>query len=179
MQNPEITSLYKYRPLNTNSIQAIVNEVAWFSTPESFNDPFDCGIHLDDRRIEETVNHGERIAVARKNKNVEKITDQEFEARPSHKEVFMGIRDCLYRLFQRAGILSLSEVNDDILMWAHYGDCHKGFCIEYERSADNVLGKQAAPVSYHYELPSLTPKLVITEGESVEELWLTKSKHWR
>jgi hypothetical protein len=31
------------------------------------------------------------------------------------------------------GIFSLSEYNDNILMWSHYGDEHKGVCIGYDK----------------------------------------------
>ncbi|MFH0926009.1 MAG: DUF2971 domain-containing protein [bacterium] len=35
------------------------------------------------------------------------------------------------------GVLSLSELNNDILMWAHYTENHSGFCIEFNRSEKN------------------------------------------
>ncbi|MBV9575704.1 MAG: DUF2971 domain-containing protein [Gammaproteobacteria bacterium] len=37
------------------------------------------------------------------------------------------------------GILSLSSCNDSILMWSHYADFHKGFCIGFKT---NSLGFQ-------------------------------------
>jgi hypothetical protein len=55
MKNPEVTSLYKYRGFNTFSLQCLINEVAWFSKPSSFNDPFDCGIYLDDNKLDESI----------------------------------------------------------------------------------------------------------------------------
>ena len=47
MRNPDVTSLYKYRPFNQYSLQSLINGVEWFSQPELFNDPFDCAIFVD------------------------------------------------------------------------------------------------------------------------------------
>ena len=44
-----------------------------------------------------------------------------------------------------------SELNDSILMWAHYGDCSRGICIEYDfrlLSPDNLLTKALFPIAY-------------------------------
>jgi hypothetical protein len=35
------------------------------------------------------------------------------------------------RTMKRMGVLSLSEINDNILMWSHYSESHTGFCIEF------------------------------------------------
>ena len=43
---------------------------------------------------------------------------------------------------QRLGrVLSLSEPHDDLLMWAHYADYHKGVVIEFDPSADSELSQ--------------------------------------
>jgi len=33
---------------------------------------------------------------------------------------------------KKIGIFSLSKKYDDELLWAHYANSHKGFCIEYD-----------------------------------------------
>jgi len=56
------------------------------------------------------------------------------------------------------GVYSLSEKNNDILMWSHYADHHKGFCIEYERadSKYNFLSHfMCRPVGYENNYPNL------------------------
>lgn len=40
----------------------------------------------------------------------------------------------------KLGIFSLSKRYDDELLWAHYSNSHKGFCIEYD--LDQLLAKQ-------------------------------------
>ena len=49
-------------------------------------------------------------------------------------------------------VLSLSEVNDNILMWSHYTDCHTGICLDltFETSAElhQVLYTDVRPEFY-------------------------------
>jgi hypothetical protein len=48
--------------------------------------------------------------------------------------------DLLQQLsFSKEKILCLSEVNDNILMWSHYANSHKGFCVEYTDYSDEEI----------------------------------------
>jgi hypothetical protein len=68
------------------------------------------------------------------------------------------------------GILCFSEVWQNPLMWSHYADRHRGFCLEFEVPADG-----AGPVTYVSErLPY--PNAVT--GKFLHELARTKFEHW-
>ena len=41
------------------------------------------------------------------------------------------------------GILSLSALNDNVIMWSHYADSHRGVCIEYTDYRDEQLQQDA------------------------------------
>lgn len=125
MIHPEITSLYKYRGFNINSIKCLIDEVAWFSLPRSFNDPFDCGVYLDKNRIEETIRGAfeevrNRNASSSLPSNFDEITAEDIDA-------FHKFRTDLYSYIQSIGVFSLTSVSDDILMWGHYSESHTGF----------------------------------------------------
>lgn len=46
-------------------------------------------------------------------------------------------------------VASFTEVSDSILMWGHYSDAHKGFCIEYDFSrGDEIYIKYIFPIIY-------------------------------
>jgi hypothetical protein len=52
---------------------------------------------------------------------------------------------------KQAKVCSFSEVNDSLLMWSHYANHHKGFCIEYDLEAlgaDHFFRKNLYPVLY-------------------------------
>nr|WP_279162618.1 DUF2971 domain-containing protein [Plesiomonas shigelloides] len=40
---------------------------------------------------------------------------------------------------KQAKILCLSSYNDSLLMWSHYANSHKGFCVEFTDYSDNEL----------------------------------------
>lgn len=74
------------------------------------------------------------------------------------------------------------------LMWSHYADSHKGFCIEYDFSEpeDELLSKLPLPVVYSEKRPSVPWKAAINNSEeNMEEAYaeimmglLTKDKDW-
>ena len=52
-----------------------------------------------------------------------------------------------------------SGSNDNILMWAHYADWNKGFCIEYDISTNYEFKRKLYPIIYLSE-PVFKPKLI-------------------
>ena len=83
----------------------------------------------------------------------------------------------------------MSEVCDDLLMWAHYGESHQGIVIKFKclPEADNALCI-AQPVSYSETIPYLTTIQDCVNGfcgiesfnvkEYFRKRALTKSPHW-
>lgn len=53
-------------------------------------------------------------------------------------------------------VCSFSEINDSILMWGHYANNHKGFCIEYDFESEilygDVRGRSLFPVIYSEDI---------------------------
>ena len=57
-------------------------------------------------------------------------------------------------------VCSFSEVSDSLLMWSHYADHHRGFCIEYDLAplgAGHFFRKNLYPVVYSKDLYDLRP----------------------
>ncbi|HKN12016.1 MAG TPA: DUF2971 domain-containing protein [Candidatus Binatus sp.] len=101
-------------------------------------------------------------------------------------------------LIPKSGVLSLSAVPNDILMWSHYADSHRGVCLKFDRSKlkfvqvfEERYGEpyqrkddsgrheesfEAAPVEYAESVPTirLFPDPRPAWGASV----FTKSRHW-
>jgi hypothetical protein len=93
-KDKEYNILYKYYEDNCYNKCALENNYIWASTPENFNDPYDCALDL-------ILN----------NENLE--TE-------------------IKKYIQNKAIICFSEVYDSILMWSHYANHHKGFCIGYK-----------------------------------------------
>jgi len=80
-----------------------------------------------------------------------------------------------------------SEVKDSIIMWSHYADKHKGFCVEYDLKSMSYPRKDMLltllfPVLYQNELFNSTNYLKL-ENENISKVIsvypaITKSKEW-
>ncbi|WP_309304218.1 DUF2971 domain-containing protein [Vibrio alginolyticus] len=142
-------NLFKFREFNERHIDALVKNQQWFSTGSSFNDPFDCSVHLpmtwaSEASLVNYIIHETDITskllksgcshntVA----NIIKNTVSDIIASPS---VFDGdtaeyFREILFGNLQRALVLCLSQDATNNLMWSHYAGWHTGFCIEFNRT---------------------------------------------
>jgi hypothetical protein len=136
MKYPKVKHLYKYYAYNEHSLSVLINKKIWVAKPGSFNDPFDSDINFEDGIEDKTI---ELISRGKA------IVSKEF------KKGFLKTLNMLKDTrFRKAGIFSMSKNNDNILMWYHYANEHKGFCIEFIRESDNNLGnsKMTRPMDY-------------------------------
>ncbi len=106
--------LYKYKSINTPRdliylLDIIDNHRLYMSKYSDFNDPLEGNMY--DFYFSEMIGHyaGASIPMA---------AGKEYSVIDSSKEQFR--------------ILSLSEKNNDPLMWAHYTNQHKGVCLCYD-----------------------------------------------
>jgi len=180
MEYPEVAKLYKYRSVNEYSLAALKNYEVWIATPESFNDPFDC--QLEPGKLKNSHELQDQIF---------QIIDEAYspeEAEKQKREISEENKDKPIQYFEddilnkhleeasEMGILSLSEKRDHILMWSHYADHHKGFCIEFHRedSEYNVLKHfMCRPVEYREDYPNLHQVL-----DHLDINLYTKAKDW-
>jgi DUF2971 family protein len=206
MIHPEITSLFKYRAFNDFALESLEFGKIWLSRPSSFNDPFDCSIDVINN-LNDVKNFRElfrRLGKMRglSKKSVQTITDHYLhKGKVSHLGQHF-IEEFLPKLsvvLSDIGVFCLSEIPDDILMWSHYGDQHKGFCVEYTRTNRNILGKLFVDAFIKHKYPNqgfetyeprthrviysdLYPDINFTQifenGEALDKLVLTKSKQW-
>lgn len=171
--------LYKYRCYNAYSLANLANETVWLSKPKSFNDPFDCAITLDRDTYKQSMIDAIIVAMERtqqKNSREKEL----FKERPGDRDAFEALRDGVKDLFQNIGICSFSAVPDHILMWSHYADHHKGFCVEYDCREGTKLKELAQPVTYSESFPKVSASDLVGDRQSevIDYLWLTKSSVW-
>ncbi len=70
-------------------------------------------------------------------------------------------------------VCSFSAVNDSILMWGHYAQDHKGFCVEYDLEKlppEHTLRCQLFPVIYSPKLYDLTAFMQKLAGPNQAEV---------
>jgi len=74
---------------------------------------------------------------------------------------------------KQAKVCSFSAVSDSLLMWSHYANHHKGFCIEYDLeplSAGHFFRKNLYPVMYSKDFYDLNPFMKGLTGGSRQQL---------
>ncbi|NWD71172.1 DUF2971 domain-containing protein [Pseudomonas gingeri] len=169
--------LYKYQSVTQHSLLSLINGTVWMSSPTSFNDPFDCAINLDIKKLEESIAHA--VELVAKTQNVP--VDESLRAqRPDDEAAYATLRESLGAHMQKIGVLCLSETPSEILMWSHYAEHHKGFCIEYRIGETSSLRTMAHPVKYTDEYPSLSLKNLPVEAEEnfINVCVHTKASQW-
>jgi hypothetical protein len=185
---PLPATLCRYRSLSDSArarTQRVVETgLHYFASPSSFNDPFDCRPNLTLEGTEHAVREylygmwarqEPQVPDAERKAEVEAILrDPSRDPRiPENNRLFAAAYDSL--VTAQVGVLCLSEVHDDILMWSHYADCHKGICLIYETGYEFFA--HAQPVRYQRERPSVNPVAQSTE-EMLDNAIFTKSSAW-
>ena len=74
------------------------------------------------------------------------------------------------------GICCFGTAGDNILMWSHYRDEHRGVCFKFDRLADPVTYQDLFEVYYRKEYPRV--KLLANGNQSVIDYFSTKSEIW-
>lgn len=86
----------------------------------------------------------------------------------------------LISAISKVGMLCLSAVQNNVLMWSHYAAKHTGFCIEFDASPGNSFFSDARKVRYQESYPSIRAfeEIGHIDLESTQAALLSKSKDW-
>lgn len=139
--------LYRYISLKSKDVDRIfTHNEFYFSRPDQFNDPFDCRSLLTLNRCDEdnyksflkynAENRKEELTEAQINSHLEKglINFRQNNAlvEKRYKQV---IKKNLLESINEFKILCLSQNYNDILMWSHYSEGHRGVVLQLNTEA--------------------------------------------
>jgi hypothetical protein len=185
MVYPEILHLHKFYAFNTNSLSALIKGALWFSKPATLNDPFDIDMDFAYAMTPAGFNHMIQLlkvqaGILPERANLLKQLEKEIPDQKALDEMTQIITAKFREDRKDWGVFCLCESYKNILMWSHYADKHKGFCVRFARNTDNRLGdlEYTRPVSYSCEYPC--PDLWSAKGleRIYDELFFTKAKCW-
>ena len=127
-----------------------------------------------------------------------------FELRPSDKYMFYHVlnfyglpadkkdkelldfnSDFYNKAFNRIGIVSFSETNDNLLMWSHYADNHRGIVVTFNTShdffkKDGSKSRQLGRVQYRKDRMKAFPS-TFQHGRPIADanrIYFEKSDEW-
>lgn len=160
--------LFKYRTFDKDGHWEQWTQGRVFcNNPLNFNDPFDCILSFESTSYSKTVrdvcfdvlrNRGiilssteynslntdidpiNALAAILKEKSIH--IDEDYVSRIANSTRFNSL------LQKMLSVTCFSERNDSLLMWSHYADQHRGFCIEYDFSDDPEISEFLFPVVY-------------------------------
>lgn len=176
--------LYKYEPFTAQSLQNLKSQVIYFGSPLNFNDPYDCALspsikEPSDAEIEKIRQH-----YLAKPALEEKVR-REFELATAAKLRIMFLRigqnvldQAITDFLSRRGVSCFSEKVDSLLMWSHYSDHCKGFCLEFDTSTEPF--QKIKKVRYEHNMPAfdVVPMLCDEDFDPVLDLYCTKAFDW-
>lgn len=179
--------LYKYQPFSIESLVNLKNREIWFSMPAKFNDPYDCAIEIGTSPISEEECY-KLFKKYREKKKDQIIYDLDYltNGKPNEKfkeKVQNGLlnafKDRKKTMLYDRGVACFSEINNNLLMWSHYANGHRGFCLKFDTRFE-PFKTNVKKIQYRNYVPSVSPANVLMGNvEKVMMPMITiKSSQW-
>lgn len=160
---------YKYACFDIATKNIIPDKTFKFTNPLYFNDPFDCNEQLLNINVEKSaiIDYVKNSQYKFNRNQRRKITN--------HHEQYDYVK-VLKTEKERFKICCFSTQKDNVLMWSHYADKHKGICLGFELP---ILCKDYSiyPVNYISKIERIHGMVSMAY---VFNYWLTrKSSYWK
>ncbi len=167
--------VYKYHKINSHLESLFKEKVIWHSPADSFNDPFEFkAIVVENVNAQEVRNWFKSTRLNFDDETLDKIVDA--WGQMDSKEMAQWLTATCQKVLKNGGVSCFSLRHDNLLMWAHYGDYHKGVCLEFNVEYDQTFFKDVLEVNYREEYPKLD--LIAKGKNAITEIITTKSTHW-
>ncbi|WP_334042398.1 DUF2971 domain-containing protein [Burkholderia ambifaria] len=208
--------LFKYREVNKYSIENLVDDTVWLADPATFNDPYDCHHFINynqlsndilitmpqelrDRLPQDKLEEIENSISLAEDPNSAMVDillrDVAPEKAAAMKAALLGVTSAAFEKMGTDGanrmkdafkVCSFSERVDSTLMWSHYANYHKGFCIEYDIKSvhpGDYVSRFMYPVIYSEHPFDATPNMLRVGRAGFNNLYLNlagliKSMDW-
>jgi|688.fasta_scaffold381387_1 hypothetical protein len=180
---------YRYRSLAGDDAAFVERTVhygeIYFPKPSSFNDPFDCrpSFSFEATKAEMTKYYRGLVKKYMSGLNREHRREEarnklgDWERSPRNPKTLRRVTELhTEQITENIGVLCLSEVCEDILMWSHYADSHRGVCLEFDGCFEFFANAQK--VDYPPTRPRINP-FRQNPTEMMEAALLTKAEHWK
>ena len=199
---------YKY--VSAKRISIFQNRLIRFTQPLALNDPFEAKPHFYKLGSKEEFakhyaeairrfmyrawvdycralgNDPGRFALAKKVENDPDYAEWLYKNlhKQTPQDLLPNLRERFYKLHNTAGILSLSETPDNLLMWAHYAEGHTGFvlvldgCHDFFKGSVSLTGfTKPERVEYSSERPRITAEET-SEEAAMQKIFFVKGSEW-
>ena len=156
--------IYRYRKFGMYWKDDLMDGKVHMSKATTLNDPFDCLVYIDEQKYNASI-----------------ITDIKkiIPYQPENKLDQLNYDEATTDLQGLMRVASFTEVNDSILMWGHYSDSHRGFCIEYDFSRiESICQTYILPIVYSSKRYDATDDVLHYQKNNYINPFLFKSNIW-
>lgn len=186
----------RYKFISSQYLASLSNEKLWISDPKNFNDPFDLKIIIENRTLASPFGNEERLRKAFSEvflnndsiKNHWFYDDELIESLTNWikgPEHYSWVIDQFKRRVSLFGVSCFAQDWNVPLMWSHYGESHRGICIEYAVHPMKIAFDFANQnldqyhVRYATELPMLClSELLFSPHQVLPNFLATKHADW-
>ncbi|MCC4596118.1 DUF2971 domain-containing protein [Xanthomonas campestris pv. phormiicola] len=163
--------LYKYRNDSIYTDSIFKDLTMWFSAPQSFNDPFDCNLSEISYHTQDEANQFLKHIL-------EGQTDREILLLigTTIAEAERSLASSKEAILSKTGILCLSKKFENVLMWSHYTNSHKGLVIELDLVHD--LDFFLSPIQVRYTDAYEPTNYFKDQHSAISQIISTKSSCW-
>jgi hypothetical protein len=159
----------------------------YLSSANQFNDPFDFSLPINfdpNEYTKENIVRKQFLAMKRDfrdqpNAVLLKEAIRRYDSGMFNDEYWRQIEELEKQEVYKIGILCLSKKRNDLLMWAHYADWHRGYCVGIQKSELSkhfINDALIQPNDYKTKFP-IYKFIDPSPNQHIDRLF-TKSKHW-
>lgn len=179
LNEPKPDFFYKYSGISQYTLEQIEESYLWFSDKDNLNDPFDLNYKLEDNMLDKYITLSTQDIKESLSQELEKhgktsprFIDKILNEMIGNEEFRKQTHDYATEIFRyKVCCFTTSYLNE--LMWAHYGNSHKGICFKYDFSRSTDLYKCLYPVHYSDE------RFTVNSVQEIIPILLQKSKRWK
>ncbi len=165
--------VYRMRTVNSFFVDSLTKSHIWCANPQDFNDPFDCDINI--KFIKQNlarmqsyfdIYHWQLFRSDEfVNINTANISNNNFQAL---------INQVAKKVIRNKGIACFLSSHQNLLMWSHHADAHKGICLKFNVLEDSHFFSMSKAVKY----TQAYPEYLNNKKEFVNEMFFTKLAEW-
>lgn len=164
------TKLYRYMGFGQFWKENLFKGQIHLSKPSEFNDPFDCVAFVDMKEFWNKYGNPEFI----KNNGF----SLELPSNPPEELLSILHKEMIGFTQDEMRVCCFTECKNSLLMWSHYANSHKGFCVEYDTNKiPQNIRRFFLPVVYQKQIYNATHDLGNTRNNAFNFLFF-KSKEW-
>jgi hypothetical protein len=178
-------TIFRYENAEKQSIINLKSQIIYMSSPQLFNDPYDCALKLRIMDLSnKDINKLKTFYLQREDVPEKVKAELNGKNYSELKSIFQksyekSIQTQVDSFSKKNGVCCFTSTNSNLLMWAHYANSYRGYCLEYYTNQDPF--SKIKHVQYTKCIPTFDILGFISKPSSnlISNLFVTKSIDWK